>query len=36
VQGTPKTLDVLALAVWTKATGDWQLIAYAPTPLPRT
>jgi hypothetical protein len=36
VQGTPKTLDVLALAVWTKATGDWQLIAYASTPLPRT
>jgi Domain of unknown function (DUF4440) len=35
VQGTPKTLDVLALAVWTKATGDWQLIAYSSTPRPR-
>jgi len=35
VQGTPKTLDVLALAVWTKTTGDWQLIAYASTPVPR-
>jgi hypothetical protein len=36
VRGTPKTLDVLALAVWTKVTGDWQLIAYASTPVPRT
>jgi len=36
VQGTPKTLDVLALSVWTKATGDWQLIAYASTPIPRS
>jgi hypothetical protein len=36
VQGRPKTLDVLALAVWTRATGDWQLIGYASTPLPRT
>jgi hypothetical protein len=35
VQGTPKTLDNLALAVWTRAGGDWQLIAYASTPLPR-
>jgi ketosteroid isomerase-like protein len=36
VQGTPKTLDVLALAVWTRTTGDWQLIGYASTPIPRT
>ncbi len=36
VQGTPKTLDNLALAVWTKDTGEWQLLAYASTPLPRT
>jgi len=35
VQGTPKTLDNLALAVWTKDAGDWQLLAYASTPLPR-
>ena len=35
VQGAPKTLDVLALAVWTKDTGEWQLLAYASTPLPR-
>jgi hypothetical protein len=34
VQGTAKTLDVLALAVWTRTAGDWQLIAYASTPLP--
>ncbi len=36
VQGTPKTLDNLALAVWTKDTTEWQLLAYASTPLPRT
>ena len=34
VQGTPKTIDNLALAVWTRASGDWRLLAYAPTPLP--
>lgn len=34
VEGTPKSLDVLALAVWTKDTGEWQLLAYASTPLP--
>jgi hypothetical protein len=35
VDGTPKTIDNLALSVWTRATGDWQLLAFAPTPLPR-
>ncbi|HTE73056.1 MAG TPA: nuclear transport factor 2 family protein [Actinomycetes bacterium] len=35
VQGQPKSLDVLALAVWTRDTGDWQLLAYASTPIPR-
>src|SRR5829696_289959 len=30
-----ESLDVLALAVWTKETGEWQLLAYASTPLPR-
>ena len=34
VQGTPKTIDNLALAVWTRASGEWRLLAYAPTPLP--
>jgi Domain of unknown function (DUF4440) len=34
VQGTPKTIDNLALAVWTRTSDDWQLLAYAPTPLP--
>ena len=34
VQGTPKTIDNLALAVWTRASGQWQLLAYAPTSLP--
>jgi hypothetical protein len=34
VDGTPKTIDNLALAVWTRASGDWRLVAYAPTSLP--
>jgi len=34
VQGTRKTIDNLALAVWTKEDGEWRLLAYAPTPLP--
>ena len=34
VQGVPKTIDNLALAVWTRASGDWRLLAYAPTSLP--
>ena len=35
VQGTRKTIDNLALAVWTRDGGEWRLLAYAPTPLPR-
>ncbi len=35
VQGTPKTIDNLALAVWARDTGRWRLLAYASTPLPR-
>jgi ketosteroid isomerase-like protein len=34
VQGSPKTIDNLALAVWTRAPGGWRLLAYAPTSLP--
>src|SRR5688500_17700624 len=34
VRGTPKTIDNLALAVWTRAPGVWRLLAYAPTTLP--
>ena len=34
VDGTPKTIDNLALAVWVRREGDWQLLAYAPTRLP--
>ena len=34
VDGIAKTIDNLALAVWTRASGDWQLLGYAPTPLP--
>jgi ketosteroid isomerase-like protein len=34
VDGTPKTIDNLALAVWSRAGGEWRLLAYAPSPLP--
>ena len=34
VDGVPKTIDNLALAVWTRASGDWRLLGYAPTRLP--
>ncbi len=34
VDGTPRTIDNLALAVWTRADGAWRLLAYAPTSLP--
>jgi hypothetical protein len=35
VQGVLKTIDNLALAVWTRQSGGWRLLAYAPTSLPR-
>ena len=34
VDGTPKTIDNLALAVWTRKPDGWRLLAYAPTRLP--
>jgi hypothetical protein len=34
VQGTAKTIDNLALAVWVRTPGGWKLLAYAPTPPP--
>ena len=34
VQGTQKTIDNLSLALWTKDSEEWQLVAYASTPLP--
>src|SRR4051812_34710936 len=34
VGGTPKTIDNLALAVWSRASGEWRLLGYAPTPPP--
>ena len=36
VEGTAKTINNLALAVWTRTAGEWQLVAYASTPLPAT
>jgi len=36
VEGTAKTINNLALAVWTRTAGGWQLVAYASTPLPAT
>ena len=34
VDGTAKTIDNLALAVWTRGPGGWRLLGYAPTRLP--
>ena len=34
VDGTRKTIDNLALAVWTRTDDEWLLLAYAPTRLP--
>ena len=34
VDGTPKVIDNLALAVWARTAGDWRLLAFAPTRLP--
>jgi ketosteroid isomerase-like protein len=34
VDGAPKTIDNLALAVWVRRDGGWQLLCYAPTRLP--
>lgn len=34
VDGVPKTIDNLALAVLVRRGAEWQLLGYAPTPLP--
>ena len=34
VDGVPKTIDNLALAVWARRDGQWVLLGYAPTRLP--
>lgn len=34
VDGTRKTIDNLAPAVWVRDGADWRLLAYAPTRLP--
>jgi ketosteroid isomerase-like protein len=33
--GVRKTIDCLAIAVWTRSGNGWRLLGYAPTPLPR-
>src|SRR3954469_20235234 len=32
--GVRKTIDCLAISVWTRSASGWRLLAYAPTPLP--
>ena len=32
--GVRKSIDCLALAVWSRGDDRWRLLAYAPTPLP--
>ena len=32
--GVRKSIDCLAIAVWTRSEDGWRLLAYAPTPLP--
>ncbi len=34
VDGAPKTIDNLALAVWVRRDEGWRLLGYAPTRLP--
>ena len=34
VDGVPKSIDNLALAVWARRDGQWVLLGYAPTRLP--
>ena len=34
VDGVPKSIDNLALAVWVRRDGQWVLLGYAPTRLP--
>jgi ketosteroid isomerase-like protein len=34
VDGTRKTIDNLALAVWTRTDAGWRLLGYSPTSLP--
>jgi ketosteroid isomerase-like protein len=33
--GAPRRLDNATLAVWAAQDGDWRLVAFQPTPLPR-
>jgi ketosteroid isomerase-like protein len=35
IHGAPRTIDNIGLAVWTRRAGDWRLVAYQPTAVPR-
>lgn len=35
VGGQPRAIDNWTLSVWTREAGDWRLVAYQPTPIPR-
>lgn len=34
--GTPKRLENLCISVWVRETGQWRLLAFEPTPVPKT
>lgn len=36
VGGQPRAIDNWTLSVWTRESGDWRLIAYQPTAVPKT
>lgn len=35
VGGQPRSIDNYTLSVWTKESGDWRLLAYQPTAIPK-
>ncbi len=35
VGGQPRSIDNYTLSVWTREAGDWRLVAYQPTAIPK-
>ncbi len=35
VGGQPRSIDNMTLSVWTREDGDWRLVAYQPTAIPK-